>query len=100
MIYPGAQQITAATVRNRGGVAVDPASIAFTVRSPAGAETTYSAQVADLPTAEIARTGAGVFELTWTPDAGGDWRIRCRTTGAVRQSVEVVVKVEHTGFRS
>lgn len=75
--YPGSPVRIGANFADEDGDDVDPTTVAFTLRSPAGTETTYTYGTDD----EITRNDAGDYMAEVIPDEGGRWLYAWSTTG-------------------
>lgn len=72
------------TFRNEAGSLADPTTVTLTVRSPAGAVTTYTYG----PDGEIAKDATGVYRGLIIPTAAGDWFYEWTTTGDPQVKVD------------
>ena len=78
---------------NLAGVATDPTTVKFKVKSPS-AETEYVYGV----DAEVVRTATGVFYVDVTFTASGSWSVRWVASGNLVSAIEQKVKVRATAF--
>ena len=61
---------------NSAGAAVDPTTVALTVRDPSGTESTYTYALGT-----VSRSALGNYFKQITPDASGTWYYRWVSTG-------------------
>jgi hypothetical protein len=79
MIIPGQVQRFTATFRTASGVLTDPDALTWRIKDPSGTVDVYVHGTAP----ESVRSSVGVFTLTITLDAAGEWWPRVEATGAV-----------------
>jgi hypothetical protein len=83
-----------AAFTNLAGVATDPTTVTFKVRTPAGVETEYVYGT----DAEVVRTAAGAYYVDVTLTASSDWSVRFVATGSLITATEQTVRVRRSGF--
>lgn len=90
----GDQLTSTATFTNAAGALTNPTLVTFYTQSPSGVETAYVNGTAP----EVTSTATGVFTLTFTPSAVGEWLIVARGTGAVAQVDKERIEILATGI--
>lgn len=83
MLIPGDHYVNspvtvALNLQDAAGADLDPDTLVFKLRSPAGVTTTYTYASGD----EIVRQDAGDYYIDVTPTESGRWFYRWATTGA------------------
>lgn len=80
----------AGTFKNTSGVTIDPTTVAFKVRAPGGAVTTYV-----YPTdGALVRDSIGNYHVDVSANAAGTWRYRWESTGTGQAAEEGAFVVE------
>ena len=92
----GDELTATATFVNGADANADPDVVRAITRSPDGSETTYTYGV----DVEMTQTDTGVYVLTWTPGAPGDWVVRFEGVGTVTQATEQLVAVTRSRVAS
>ena len=87
------------------GSPLNPTSLRWRVRTPAGVEAlipgdAFSITIAGITYGVIGELGLARYTLTFTPNASGVWAIRCEGLGAVQQSAEGAVYVALSALSS
>lgn len=78
-----------ATFVDFDGTVVDPDTVTFSVKDPAGTVTVYS-----YPSSEVAKISTGVYTYTAVPNQTGVWRVRTDGDGVpVTASCETAFEV-------
>lgn len=79
-----------------GGAPVDPTTIIFFVRNPAGQETSYS-----YGSSPMTRTGVGAYTIDFLVDAPGVWTYKWQGTGTAEVTTpDTLLSVNSSAFFS
>jgi nitrogen fixation protein FixH len=81
-LYPGAEMTVSVSFTDSDGTAVDPDTVTFKLREPCGTITSYVYGT----DSEVARSSAGNYTATFTPDKGGRWFCRWESTGTGKKT--------------
>lgn len=82
--------------KDAAGEAIDPTSVSFRLRDPAGTVTTYVYGVA----AELVKDSTGNYHIDVGASASGTWRYRWQSTGTGQAAEEGAFVVEPSGLVS
>ena len=81
------------TFRNSSGTLIDPTTVTFKARNPAGTITTYVYGT----DSQVVKDSTGVYHVDWSLSSAGKWYFRIESTGTGQAADEEEVLVV-TGF--
>lgn len=92
--WPGTAVTLTAPFTTPAGVAVDPTTVTFKTKSPAGTITSY----VYLTDAALVKVSVGIYALTITPTVSGAWYVWVIGTGAAAVTAQVGFEVRKAEF--
>lgn len=82
------------TLTDADGTATDPNTVAFKIKTPAGATTTYTYGV----DAEVKKSATGIYYMDVSTTAEGNWYYRIYSTGTGQAAAEGTFIVKTSDF--